>query len=824
MAVNLQLAAAFVDVYVNRAPFNAGLAAVIADLGRLRGLGTIDLRLNKSLADASLNLFQQHLNAARLQANFTATLDRSQATASLNLLMQQMQAARGLAGGRMGGLGAGRGGAGGGGGIGLGGLGMGLLQGLGVAGFATSPGMMAGAMIGGGLKDSVSAAMDLEQTFVGLQRVSGESAANVEKFKRTIFDIGKSQAGVSIKDLTDISMAGAKAGITDKEGLAGLETFTRGMAKVRNSIQGMGTEQLANDMTRMLNLFHKGTDYVESFGSVLARMDNVSTSSAADILDMSKSLSGTFASLNMGIPQVMAFSSVLADVGLTNQQGASSFSQILRMLASQSEKMATLIGVPIDVFQEKVRTDAMGALGMLIARFKEINEVDPLKAQEFLVSLGFRGVKTAGALQQLSSMFEQVQERTKMAIEEESTLGSLLSANALNSTTAIGNIQKLKNAFEELGDAIGSKVVGPMTEMSKVALTMVNGLGKEEGKGGPGGKATSPLSFGEGLEFLGMTMINAMGGAIPNSPEFQEKLNAFKRRLEESFAAGDKTPLETPALTAEERKDANAIGVQEGWANAVKENAPEGTLVGPPRPIGLGLEVPGVGFAREQDRIQAEMFRREREETPAKLGGRGATAFAIKDTEEELAFQRDEVRSARVDANRRGQDEAGQRATRAALAEAIADQAKLEKSLAEMRGARSGREGDALDRKTPEELGRQFARPGGIPEVSEMRKKFMEPGELAEVERRKAMEFIARPESARGEEKARPSQMFSDPADYATHAIQAALSAKDDSPKQTADATKRGAVLLQTLVDAIIPVTKITPGAPGNGMFIFTKP
>jgi TP901 family phage tail tape measure protein len=745
MAVSLKLATAFVDVEVNRAPFNTGLGLVLSDLRKLQGMGVIDLRLDRGAATASLGLLRQQLDALRKDATVNVTV-RQRVTGA---------GGRDLGGGAFGGGGA----------MGLGGLGglgsgiTGLAQGLGIAGFAANPAMMAGQMIGGGLKDAVSTAMDLEQTFVGLQRVSGESAANVEKFKRTIFDIGKTQAGVSIKDLTDISMAGAKAGITDKEGLAGLETFTRGMAKVRNSIQGMGTEQLANDMTRMLNLFGKGTDYVESFGSVLARMDNVSTSSASDILDMSKSLSGTFASLGMGIPQVMAFSSVLADVGLTNQQGASSFSQILRMLASQSEKMATLIGVPIDVFQEKVRTDAMGALGMLIARFREINEVDPVKAQEFLVSLGFRGVKTAGALQQLSSMFEQVQERTKMAIEEESSLGSLLSANALNSTTAIGNIQKLKNAFEELGDAIGSKVVGPLTEVAKIGLSILN----QATGGKPGGPKALTYEETKELAFLQVLDPEGVAGGKTKArrDELQRKAEAYAAfQSGQPLEAGPASPAEmikglekalttAPAALRPGMEKALAelkggIASQAAVAAAAAPAAEPG-LVGPPRPIGLGLEVRGgIDFAREQDRIQAEMFRREAEDR--------------------------------------------------------------ERARAETLAGR----------------GAALARPGAIPEVSDFRKKFMEPGELAEVERRKAMEFIARPKEE--EEKARPSQMFSDPADYATHAIQAALSAKDDSPKQTAEATKRGAVLLQALVDAIVPVTKITPGLPNTGSFVFTKP
>jgi TP901 family phage tail tape measure protein len=457
MALNINLASAIVQLQLDRSQFDPALAQVIARLNSLRGLGAVKLNLDRSQATSSLNLIRQQLDALKKDAEVNLTVSRG------------------------GGAGGGRGGFGPGGGA-LGQGAMGLAQGLGISGFAFSPAMAAGQMLGSGLRDAVGTAMDLEATFVGIQRVSGQSAANVDKFKQTIFEISKSQAGVSVKDLTDIAGAGAKAGITDREGMGGLETFTRGMAKVRNSVSGMGTEQLANDMVRMLTLFSKGTDYVESFGSVLARMDNVSTSSAADILDISKSLSGTFASLNLTIPQVMAFSSVISDVGLTNQQGASSFSQILRMMASDSAKFAEAIGMPVEKFQAAIKQDALGALKLLIDKFKEINEVDPIKAQEWIVGLGFRGVKTAGAFQQLASMIDQVAERTSMAIEEESTLGSLQAANNLNSTTAISNVQLLKNAFTELADAIGSGLVKPLTEAARAALGLVNVANNQGGR------------------------------------------------------------------------------------------------------------------------------------------------------------------------------------------------------------------------------------------------------------------------------------------------------------------------------------------------------
>jgi TP901 family phage tail tape measure protein len=423
----------------------------------------------------------------------------------------------------------------------------GIGQGLGLP-FATSPAMMAGQLIGSTLRDAVGTAIQMESQFIDLQRVSGKTAENVGDFKNSLFEIASKQPGASIQDLIEISSTGAKMGITDKEGMEGLETFTVAMAKVRNVVSGIGTEQLANDTARMLNLFGKGTDYVESFGSALVRMDNVSTSSAADILDISKSLSGTFASLNMTIPQVMAFSSVISDVGLTNQQGASSFSQILRMMASQSEKFAEAIEMPVEQFQQAIRTNAMDALGMLIAKFREINEVDPIKAQEFISELGFRGVKTAGALQQLSSMFEDVQKRTAMAVEEEETLGSLLAGTALKADTTANQILKMQNAFVELGDAIGKHLLGPISELAKGAADATRAMINMTS----GGTGTKPaLTWGERIEMQGLSTLDALG---MTSDKEKARLGELKFKQEEAIASATGMKMEAGPATPEELK------------------------------------------------------------------------------------------------------------------------------------------------------------------------------------------------------------------------------------------------------------------------------
>jgi TP901 family phage tail tape measure protein len=367
-------------------------------------------------------------------------------------------------------------------------FGLGALQGLGIGGFAMTPAHMAGQAIGGafggGVMGSVRTAMELESSFADLQRVSGQTAAGMGTLKKALFDISTSQAGVSTADVIDIAGIGARMGVGDKEGVKGLETFTRSMAQVRNAVSGIGTDQLANQMARVLNLFGLGTDRIAGFGSALTQMDNVSTSTAADILDITTGLSGTAAAIGMTLPQVLAFSSVLKDVGLTNQLAASSFSQIFRMMASDSAGFAARIGVDAATFRNAYETDVMGALGMVIDKFKELQTGGSVGAQEWLAELGLRGVRTAGSMQQLAAKFDEVQKRAKVASAETSSLAALTAANELKSTTAESAMQKFKNAAVQLGDALANPLLPALTTATNAFVALAKaaaGAGGGEG-------------------------------------------------------------------------------------------------------------------------------------------------------------------------------------------------------------------------------------------------------------------------------------------------------------------------------------------------------
>jgi TP901 family phage tail tape measure protein len=491
--LNLTLANAVVKVTVDRSQFEAGLAIVVSRLNVLRGLGTIQLRLDRAAATSGLNLLQQQLNALRASSNINVT------------------ATRRVVGGSGGG-----GFFGGGGGPGLG---TGLAQGLGIAGFASSPLQMAGQVVGSTALDSVRTAIGLEASFADLQRVSGQTAGAMGDFKKTIFDISTRQAGVSVQDLIQIAGTGARMGVADREGTGGLATFTESMAMVRNAVAGIGTEQLADQMSRISYLFGLGTDRLAGMGSALVALDNVSTSTAGDILEITTGLSGTAANIRMTLPQLMAFASLLKDVGLSNQLAASSFSQIFRMMHSDTEGFAAKIGVDAGAFRNALETDVMSALKMAVGRFREIAGSSSVEGQEFLAQLGFKGVRTAGSFQQLAAKMDDFDARAQMASSETGSLAALEAANEIKSKTTENAILRFTNALTAFQDAFGSTLLPRITDIVNMGTTALKGGVAQAALGG----VLSLLPFGSeaGAQMIaqGIVGMQDVANTPPGAPK-----------------------------------------------------------------------------------------------------------------------------------------------------------------------------------------------------------------------------------------------------------------------------------------------------------------
>jgi TP901 family phage tail tape measure protein len=367
--LNIQVADLWADVRIDFRGFNQDLSLIRYQLARLPSVVPIAIQPN-------LAAFNTATSAAMAQIRAL----RAAAATPINIA------------GRTGGFGGG-------------GFFSGLASGAGLP-FTANPQMLAGEAIAGGLKAAVSTAIDLEHQFAQVRRIAGLSADEAQRLKANLLDLSTRQAGVSVADLVSMTQIGGRMGI---QGVDKLEGFAQGLARVKLVIQDIDTETLANNVARVLHEFQLGTEYVEGFGSALTAMDNASTASAKDILDITQRLGGTAQAIGLTLPQVVALASVLKDVGLSNEVAGSAFSQIFRMMGSESAKLAKAAGLDAKEFADAYRRDPMEALGMLIKRLNEVK--DTIGGQELIKGFGFKGVRTGGAILQLDTMFAEVAKR-----------------------------------------------------------------------------------------------------------------------------------------------------------------------------------------------------------------------------------------------------------------------------------------------------------------------------------------------------------------------------------------------------------------------------
>jgi hypothetical protein len=75
--LNLKLAEAITELSIDRRRFDSGLATVIADLGRLKGMGAIPITIDRSQATSSLGLIRQQLDELQKAARISVTVGGS---------------------------------------------------------------------------------------------------------------------------------------------------------------------------------------------------------------------------------------------------------------------------------------------------------------------------------------------------------------------------------------------------------------------------------------------------------------------------------------------------------------------------------------------------------------------------------------------------------------------------------------------------------------------------------------------------------------------------------------------------------------------------
>ncbi len=322
-----------------------------------------------------------------------------------------------------------------------------------------------------GLRSLASNAINFESRMAQVRKTTGLAGQGLTAFRGKIESLAQSMSGVKLEELFDISVMGGRLGIASDK----LGGFTRDIAMIAVALDDIPAEEAASSIGRILHVFQLGTEQAIRFASALNKLDDSSTATGRDILDLTRRMSGISSVIGLTPQKVLALSTALKDAGVSNEVGGTAMSKLLTKMATEGEKFAVVAGVSGKAFKKMFSRDPMVALQAFLGG---LNKLDSEAKLDVLGMLGLKSDRAAGAILQLATVTGKLSSYTHTANSEWRTLGSILRENEIQGQTVAAQLTRMWNAVEILSVKIGESLLPLATSLANSFLELAKDSGR----------------------------------------------------------------------------------------------------------------------------------------------------------------------------------------------------------------------------------------------------------------------------------------------------------------------------------------------------------
>ena len=297
----------------------------------------------------------------------------------------------------------------------------------------------------------------------------------------------KSQSSIQNLSTTMVKLSG-----TTGESLSGLTQSFVELSRSMGTLDSNSSQKYANSLFTVSRNAGVAAGSVLSFSNAIAPMARMSGIGQRELMGISTAFAKAGAD---GFAGASTMNTMLADITRQIQYGS-----------PQLRKYSDLIGVTVDQFKNMDRTEAVTQI------FEAIGKQGP-NAVKILDQMGFDGIRAARAITAVS----QGAGGLRKAIED--SVGSFNGGNLEKaSASAFGGLNdemhKTKESLAEIGLAIGSTMLGPLTQVAKVAAGITGSLSGMAGFLKPLGNILVPITAAiAGISMIGMGKITGAATA-----------------------------------------------------------------------------------------------------------------------------------------------------------------------------------------------------------------------------------------------------------------------------------------------------------------------
>ena len=320
---------------------------------------------------------------------------------------------------------------------------------MGVSRFTANAGLSRG-MGGLDVATAVRHAADLETMMARLQRVSGASGDKLKGMADEVKALASDMAGVKLEDAFGIATFGAKMGISgDKLGM-----FTRDVAKFSQAIDDISPEEAATKFARLSTVFGTGIEETRRYAAALVGLDQASTASARDILDITARMAPMAKLLGMKPDRAMALATSAREIGANPEVAGSALAQILGKMADPKNRrqFAKIAGMNDRQFQADPTASFMAVGRGLGAMGKD-------QGIAALGKMGLEGVRVRQVMLGLAAASGKQAELVNVAAREWKNLTTIQGAAAITGSTLNAQWERLANNFKLTAASIGTAIL-----------------------------------------------------------------------------------------------------------------------------------------------------------------------------------------------------------------------------------------------------------------------------------------------------------------------------------------------------------------------------
>lgn len=319
--------------------------------------------------------------------------------------------------------------------------------------------------------ESVKVFADIETRLVGVQKTTGFTADEMDRFSESISDVSTS-VPVATASLLDIAGVAGQLGI---KGVENVTQFTEVIGKLSLATDVVGDEGAAS-IARLLNVTGEGVENVATFGSVLVRLGNNSAATESQILSLATEIGQATSTFAVTSAETLAMGAALKSMGVSAELGGSVVGRAMRTIEAGIEaggediaQLSRVTGIAAedlnqafgdnatDVFQKWV-----GGVGSMIEKGQS--------AATVLEGFGLRGEEVLKVIPTLAVNSGLLTDALALQADELGKVSALDQEVATAADTLAAQWQILLNVVDKYAFSLGSDLAPHLREVIKETL------------------------------------------------------------------------------------------------------------------------------------------------------------------------------------------------------------------------------------------------------------------------------------------------------------------------------------------------------------------